>query len=551
MPIDPQIALSFQSPKIADPTETAAKLTNLANARQVIQLGAERLKTEQLQNQETELKRKDDELVTKAWQDAGGDPTKTVTNAVRNGARPQAVQSLQKHFLDSAEQTAKLSDEDRKAQAAKSDRLMALTTQASQLPDDQYAAAWPQIRVAAQAIDPKDQALQGLPEQPVPKADLQHLQFGLVTHKAVLDQAEEIRKQAAEQRAVTEAGQKTQAAADTHATSAAALRGIQAKSDIEAASANALRQMTRADWDAGLNAVIPDKASPLYSRTKAEMELALSKGDLKAAQDAIRRGGDQIGATEKAVATARATAPIKIEVGTGIANARADAAGLTDDDYARSGEQYIRTGVMPSMGRDSVTRGRIVKAGNQWARDNGLNPSDVVQMQAAYAGDKSSLVNFQKQRDQIVSFEQTAQKNLNLFLDAAAKIPDTGVPWINAPLRTLNEKLVGSANMAAVNAARQVANNEIAKVTSGGGLGGVLSDSARHEVESFNPRNATLAQTIAVAKVLKQDMANRHGAMDATLSDIKGRIGGGGQAAASPAKVEKWGFDAKGNLVKQ
>jgi hypothetical protein len=244
--------------------------------------------------------------------------------------------------------------------------------------------------------------------------------------------------------------------------------------------------------------------------------------------------------TNQAVATARATAPIKIYTAAGEATARADAAGLTDDDYARAGEQYMRTGVMPGLGRDSVTRGKIVKAGNQWARDNGLSPSDVVTMQAAYAGDKESLKKFQAQRDQIVSFEQTAQKNLDLFLNAASKIPDTGVPWLNKPLRELNQGLVGSENMAAVNAARQVANNEIAKVTSGGGLSGVLSDSARHEVESYNPANATFAQTKAVAQVLKQDMANRHGSMDATLSDIKARIGGGGgtqqqQATRPPA----------------
>ncbi len=232
--------------------------------------------------------------------------------------------------------------------------------------------------------------------------------------------------------------------------------------------------------------------------------------------------------TQQAVNTARAVAPIKIYTSAGEAAAKADAAGLTPDDYNRAGEQYTRTGVMPALGRDSITRARIVQAGNQWARDNGLSPSDVVTMQAAYAGDKDSLKKFQSQRDQIVSFEQTAGKNLDLFLNAASKIPDTGVPWLNTPLRNLNANVVGSENMAAVNAARQVANNEIAKVTSGGGLSGVLSDSARHEVESYNPASATFAQTKAVAQVLKQDMANRHGSMDATLSDIKSRIGGGG-----------------------
>jgi hypothetical protein len=313
--------------------------------------------------------------------------------------------------------------------------------------------------------------------------------------------------------------------------------GERAKSDIEMASAAALKTMTRDDWQKGLDATVADKNSPLYQRTQAAVSTALSRGDLKSAQTAIKDAGDQLGKTETAVATARATAPIKIDVATQTAQSRADATGLTDEDYQRSGEQYARTGVMPAMGRDSITRGKIVHAGNAWAKDNGLSPSDVVTMQAAYAGDKDSLRNFQKQRDQIVSFEQTAQKNLDLFINAASKIPDTGVPWLNTPIRKLDASIVGSENMAAVNAARQVANNEIAKVTSGGGLSGVLSDTARHDVASYNPENATFKQTLAVAKILKEDMANRHQAMDATLGDIKSRIGGGPQtpAATPPA----------------
>jgi hypothetical protein len=302
---------------------------------------------------------------------------------------------------------------------------------------------------------------------------------------------------------------------------------------IKAAEANALKGMNDQDWQGYIDRVVEDHNSPLYRRTTQLVDLYRRQGKFKAADDAVKAAGEQLGKTESAVATAKATAPIKIDVAAATMGARADAAGLTEDDYRRAGEQYMRTGVMPAVGRDSVSRGRIVSAGNQWARDNGLSPSDVITMQAAYAGDRESLKKFQTQRDQIVSFEQTAQKNLDLFLNLASKIPDTGVPWLNKPLRDLNQGLIGSENMAAVNAARQIANNEIAKVTSGGGLSGVLSDSARHEVERYNPANATFSQTKAVAQILKQDMANRHGSMDATLSDIKSRIGGAGAPVAA------------------
>lgn len=166
------------------------------------------------------------------------------------------------------------------------------------------------------------------------------------------------------------------------------------------------------------------------------------------------------------------------------------------------------------------------------SKDPNFNPAVAV---ANFAADKGSQVALQKQRDAVGAFEQTALANLNLFLGAAAKIPDTGVPWANTPLRLLSDKVAGSANMAAVNAARQVANNEIAKVTSNPTLSGQLSDSARHEVMSYNPENATFKQTQAVATVLKQDMANRRISLDAGLREIKGRIAKHEQSAA-PAK---------------
>lgn len=274
----------------------------------------------------------------------------------------------------------------------------------------------------------------------------------------------------------------------------------------------------------------------LNARTKAMVSSALAQGDIKGAQDAIKTGAAEIRQLE--VATDPRVQAGKVAVTIANANARNEsnlsATGQTNDDFKRAGEEYARTGVMPQLGRDSVSRGKIQHFSNEWARDNNLSPADIITMRAAYHGDKKSLEKLQSQRDQIISFENTATKNLDLFLNAADKIPDTGVPWINAPIRTLDEKLVGSANMAAVNAARQVANNEIAKVTSGGGLSGVLSDSARKEVSEYNPRDATFAQTKAVAKVLKQDMANRHSSLDNSLTDIKSRIGGSSDASAAP-----------------
>lgn len=291
--------------------------------------------------------------------------------------------------------------------------------------------------------------------------------------------------------------------------------------------------------ESSIDQVIPPTGdtAKLNQRTKVLVHAALTRPvkqaeALKDARAIIKDASDQLGKTESAVATAKATAPIKISVAAATDQAKTAASGLTEDDLMRTGAQYAITGEMPALGMSSGARTKILHYAQQFARDSGMSPRDLALAKAAFKGDSASLANFQKQRDQIASFEQTATKNLDLFLNAAANIPDTGVPWLNQPLRTLDEKLVGSANLAAVNAARQVANNEIAKVTSGGGLGGVLSDSARKEVANYNPANATFAQTKAVAKVLKQDMENRRLSMDATLAEIRGRIGNAGSGTS-------------------
>jgi len=199
---------------------------------------------------------------------------------------------------------------------------------------------------------------------------------------------------------------------------------------------------------------------------------------------------------------------------------------MSDDDWKFAGEQYGRTGIMPSLGNgSSAAKLRIMKEGTAWARANGYNAADVTAMHAAYKGDTESLKSFQRNRDAVVSFEQTATKNLDQFVALAKQLTDTHSPMFNKPWREVQKTFAGNPTLAA--------NNEIAKVTSGGGLSGVLSDTARAEVNSYNPADATLEQTLHIVQVLKNDMANRHSSMDATVADIKTRLANGGSSTAA------------------
>lgn len=152
---------------------------------------------------------------------------------------------------------------------------------------------------------------------------------------------------------------------------------------------------------------------------------------------------------------------------------------------------------------------------------------DIAANKALYTAATGSLTALQKQRDAVVTFENTAGKNLDLFLQQAKPVMDTGSPWINQPIRALDKNLLGSPQLAGMNAARQIALNEIAKVTSNPGLTGQLSDSARKEVEALVPQDASLAQIYHVADVLKKDMENRRTSYDQQLGSMHTALGAG------------------------
>lgn len=211
---------------------------------------------------------------------------------------------------------------------------------------------------------------------------------------------------------------------------------------------------------------------------------------------------------------------------------------LSADALKLTARQYAMTGQLPAMGMGKTGAAVRTAIINQAA--NEYKDLDLPTQQAAYKANQNSLKVLQATTDKVSAFESTAGKNLDQFLSLADKIPDTGMPWLNAPIRSLDAKVLGSAGMAAANAARDVALREIARVTNDPNLSGVLSDSARREVSALSPQDATFAQIKAVAKVLKQDMANVHDSLNVQLSDIRQRIATPPSGATTPTKTLRY-----------
>lgn len=185
-------------------------------------------------------------------------------------------------------------------------------------------------------------------------------------------------------------------------------------------------------------------------------------------------------------------------------------------------ENYFYTGQLPSGMRSPAMSAAIISRAAE-LHPNGTG--DLAGNRAAYEANKKSYDNVTGTLDTLSAFEQSGLKNLKQFAELASKLPDTGVPWLNTPVRNLNKNLVGAEYMPAIEAARSVALREIARVTNDPKLSGALTDTARQEVSSFSPANATLPQIKRVVEVLTNDMANVHSSLAAQKADIGARLG--------------------------
>jgi len=215
-------------------------------------------------------------------------------------------------------------------------------------------------------------------------------------------------------------------------------------------------------------------------------------------------------------------------------------------------EKYFQTGILPSgFARSPGTTAAIIK------RSNELHPGEsLASNEASYKANSGSLKKLQTNFDQVSAFENTAGKNIDLFLNKLSQIPDLGVKFANVPLRMIDEKMIGSDNYQAMKAAQQTAASEAAKVLGSANASGVLSDSQKKEADDMLSGNLSYSAAKKVADTLKQDFSNRHQSYQAQIEDIQQRLGGkpnagaGGQGGGTTKHVIKIGnkrYEYKGS----
>lgn len=492
----PLVALGVRPQQFEDPIANQQRLTSLQALGQQTQQQAA-LAPGQLQQQGQQLQLgqqaiqqgqfavQDREAGMKAMQQWDGhDPNQIPDLIQKNGGSLNAVLGAKKSVIESQQAVMGLNTAQLAQSKAKHDYLLGSLQAATdksvpdeQLPQSIMNAAQKAIQDGYMAPDEAQQLQQIVQQFPNP-ADLRsHLALyekGLQSQTEQFSQEQENRKTVAAEQTAT-------SRADTAKTSAERLA-----------------------------AEMPGGA--LQAPDKAELAAWLTKNPGKDAADFLAYK-----------ASLAPNAGINAQKGLLANNARDMAA-----------ENYFQTGQLPAGMRSPAMTSSII---NRAAELHPEGTTELAGNRASFEANKKSLDNVTGTLDTLSAFESSANKNMDQFLNLAKKLPDSGVPWLNTPIRNLNQNLVGDEWMPAINAARSVMDREIARVTNDPKLSGALTDTARAEVSGLNPANATLPQILHLTQTLRTDMDNVHTSLAQQKQDIGTRLGvkpGSVQAGGAP-----------------
>lgn len=481
---------------------------NLQNqlSEQAVQQGQiqQKLQQQQVQDQQTYVQ---------ALKDSNYDSDKALA-AVQDKISPSSYMALSDKLFEHKKALATMQKDAFDREKDTSSRINAVYDQMSALDPDEYGKQWPNFAATLNKIKPD---LNLDPTSPIPREQLEAHGIGLKTQEDLIKKAEEMRA--------------TQEAADKHGKSVSEnTQGNLATIAQTLSGAN-----NQQDWTqrlgflknrlpADVMAQIPEQYSPEAAESVRRMGMTpqqeaqtpfekLTYQDWLAKPENKGKNRADFDKWQKSL-----TPLLNFNLAGGATG------GLDQATIDQQAEKYYQTGQLPPVGRNAAG---LAFTRLLMSRANQLHPGEsLAEGSAGFKANADSLKNLQKTFDNVTAFEKTAGQNLDVFLNQAKKVTDLGIPIANIPARYLANKL-GGADQAAFNAARTTALTEIAKVLSSANAGsGVLSDSARHEVEGLIGPDATLPQIVSAANILKQDMANRHESYSEQIDAIKGRMGG-------------------------
>lgn len=495
------------------PTAIEQEQQALVNSKVINQ--ANQLKIQQEQ-EAIKRQQQSQQAWARAAQEAGPDPDKFLTLGVQYGGTPEEQMRFRAGFYQSAKAHSELDKEKQALSEAQNKRLMGALESVPLAGNDPIAQAY-QYKLALNQLKKEGIDISHLPESHPGMPTLTgiinaHGMAGSAIERAKAEQAVEIARLAEERNQADQVMQAAKEARDAE--------DYATKHPIDAAIA--------ADTLADPNHLTPEKRIQVNQNAEtAKLNQKKFEQDLADFAEKVRHNK---------VDEAETLRYHNLSMG-GVT--------LTPEAKDKMAEMFATTGVLPALGQGKAaaqTRSEIINAAAQK-----FPQVDFASNKAAYQANTTSLRNLQKTVDQVDAFEKTASKNIDIFLNSAKKIIDTGSPLLNSPVRSLSSSVFGSENMSAFQAARETALTEAAKVLESPGGNAAITVSGREAVKHLSDPNATLGQQISAMKILKQDMANRKQSNSEQIKAIQDRISAGNSPspAASgnendPLNVVEW-----------
>lgn len=210
----------------------------------------------------------------------------------------------------------------------------------------------------------------------------------------------------------------------------------------------------------------------------------------------------------------------------------ADAATMAEYVRVQGPSALSRYGLTPVQRQQVMSKVTSLNSGEGIsAREGATAPLDIKANQA-------SLNKMVPQLDAITAYEKTMENIGGKLVDIAKAVDSTGVPVIERWIRAGKKSVAGDPDVTEFNSRMNTFRTEAARVINNPNLTGVLSDSARHEVEDMIPNSATAEQIERGVKVLISEGVTRKQNLQEQIDIARNR----NKAGAKPGMVSQADF---------
>jgi len=214
----------------------------------------------------------------------------------------------------------------------------------------------------------------------------------------------------------------------------------------------------------------------------------------------------------------------------------------TPDIIAALGQRWAVTGAMPSglgrSGPQAAIRARIVEAGLEWAKSQGIEAAALPALQAEMNSSKQALSSVARQRSVALANVGNFERHMDNLVELGKKVERGQSPVVNRYQLMLKGQYQGDADTAVYQTQAYEVAQEFAKVMVGTAQGDA---NTRDEARKIINGALNQAQLEAVGKQLKINAENRIKAWDAALAeqtDLMKRLGGATVTPAPAAPVQ-------------